>query len=211
MTLTISGYQITEQIYESANSLVFRAISKENVWNPTSGVLKIIDFGISTRLSRQHLSLKNPDGLEGTLAYMSPEQTGRMNRALDYHTDFYSLGVTFYELLTGRLPFEIDDPLALVHAHLAKIPVPVADMNPDIPLILSDIVMKLLAKNAEERYQSAFGVKADLERCLAAMKGRRGLHGLEDLCFTLGRDDHSGQLARRETARAVPFRRRGTA
>ena len=93
-----------------------------------------------------------------------------MNRAVDYRADLYSLGVTFYELLAGRLPFESDDPLALVHAHLAKAPRTITDLNPDLPPILSDIVMKLLSKNAENRYQSASGLQADLQRCLNCLQ-----------------------------------------
>jgi len=132
--------------------------------NPTTGVVKIIDFGISTQLSRQHLALKNPAVLEGTLAYMSPEQTGRMNRALDYRSDFYSLGATFYELFTGQLPFETTDAMELVHCHIAKQPTPPHQINPDLPPILSQIIFKLLEKTAEARYQSAWGLKADLEK-----------------------------------------------
>ncbi len=103
--------------------------------------------------------------LEGTLAYLSPEQTGRMNRMLDYRTDFYSLGVTFYELLTGQLPFPTQDILELVHCHIAKPPIPVHKLNATIPKPISGIILKLMAKNAEDRYQSAWGIKADLERC----------------------------------------------
>jgi PAS domain S-box-containing protein len=110
-------------------------------------------------------TLKSPHVLEGTLAYISPEQTGRMNRWLDYRTDFYSLGVTFYELLTGQLPFPTTDILELVHCHIAKQPVPPHELNAAIPRPVSDIILKLMAKNAEERYQSASGIKADLERC----------------------------------------------
>ncbi len=104
--------------------------------------------------------------LEGTLGYLSPEQTGRMNRGIDYRTDFYSLGVTFYELLTGELPFQSNDPMELVHCHIAKLPPLVHKINPEIAPILSEIVSKLMAKNAEDRYQSAFGLKYDLETCL---------------------------------------------
>ena len=150
-----------------SNNVIHKDINPGNiVFNPVSGILKIIDFGISTVLSRENPTLKNPNVLQGTLAYMSPEQTGRMNRTVDYRTDFYSLGVTFYELLTGRLPFETTDALELVHSHIAKQPVPPHQLNPEIPKALSDIVMKLMAKTAEERYQSAWGVKADLEACL---------------------------------------------
>jgi len=136
------------------------------VLNPDTGVVKIIDFGIATRFSRTNPTFKSLHGLEGTLAYVSPEQTGRMNRLLDYRSDFYSLGVTFYELLVGQLPFETTDVLELVHCHIAKPPVPPHELNAAIPRAVSDLVLKLMAKNAEDRYQSAWGIKADLEACL---------------------------------------------
>ena len=125
----------------------------------------LIDFGISTRLERSHQTLNNPNLLEGTLAYMSPEQTGRMNRSIDYRTDFYSLGVTFYQMLTGELPFPTTDPLEMVHAHIAKQPSLAHQINPNIPPVVSAIVMKLLSKTAEDRYQSAYGLIYDLEKC----------------------------------------------
>ncbi len=123
------------------------------VVNPATGLAKIIDFGISTRLPRENVAFRNPTVMEGTLAYISPEQTGRMNRAVDYRTDFYSLGVTFYELLTGRLPFETDDALELVHSHIARQPAPPHRLWAEIPEALSAVVMKLLAKDAQDRYQ----------------------------------------------------------
>src|SRR5919202_1555758 len=135
------------------------------VLNPATGQLKLIDFGLSTVLSRENPTLRNPNQLEGTLAYISPEQTGRMNRGMDYRTDFYSLGVTFYELLTGQLPFPITDAMELVHSHIAKQPTPPHAIQPEIPEPLSEIVMKLMAKNPEDRYQSAYGLKIDLEEC----------------------------------------------
>ncbi len=156
--------------------------------------VRIIDFSLASRLDLRVQYLGNPEWLAGTLAYISPEQTGRMNRVVDYRTDLYSLGVTFYELLTGQLPFDSDDPLALVHAHIAKAPRPVTALNPDIPPTISAIVMKLLAKNAEDRYQSAFGLQADLERCLAALTDLRGFENLEGLSFELGQDDYPGHL-----------------
>ncbi len=150
-----------------AANIIHRDINPGNiVLNPDMGVVKIIDFGIATQFNRTNPTFKSPHGLEGTLAYLSPEQTGRMNRSLDYRSDFYSLGVTFYELLTGQLPFETTDILELVHCHIAKPPVPLCEHNAAIPKAVSDLVLKLMAKNAEDRYQSAWGIKADLEACL---------------------------------------------
>ncbi|HBE18198.1 MAG TPA: serine/threonine-protein kinase PknK [Cyanobacteria bacterium UBA11149] len=147
-------------------NIIHKDINPSNIiLNPETGEVKIIDFGISSIFTKETPTLKNPDVLEGTLAYISPEQTGRMNRFLDYRTDFYSLGATFYTLLTGRLVFEISDPLELVHCHIARQPIPPHEINPSIPKIISDIVMKLLAKTAEERYQTGLGLKADLEEC----------------------------------------------
>src|SRR2546427_7337573 len=100
----------------------------------------------------------------GFTAYMSPEQTGRMNRSVDYRTDLYSLGVTLYELLTGVLPFASKDPLEVIHAHIAKTPTPPSHLDGRVPDQLSRILLKLLAKAAEDRYQSALGLKYDLER-----------------------------------------------
>ncbi|MDY7014429.1 MAG: serine/threonine-protein kinase PknK, partial [Cyanobacteriota bacterium] len=172
-TLSLSKFlNIAIKIAESLgqihnNHLIHKDLNSSNiVFNPATEQLKIIDFGISTQFNQENPTLKNPNVLEGTLAYISPEQTGRMNRSLDYRTDFYSLGVTFYELLIGQLPFETEDTLELVHCHIAKVPTPPHQINPDIPEILSEIVMKLLAKTAEERYQSAWGIKADLKECL---------------------------------------------
>jgi PAS domain S-box-containing protein len=150
-----------------AANIIHKDINPGNiVLNPDTGVVKIIDFGIATRFNRTNPTFKSPHVLEGTLAYLSPEQTGRMNRSLDYRTDFYSLGVTFYELLTGQLPFPTTDILELVHCHIAKPPVPPHALNATIPKPVSEIILKLMAKNAEERYQSAWGIKADLELCV---------------------------------------------
>ena len=162
--------------------------------DPKTRQVKLIDFSIATRLDLRVQHLGNPEELAGTLAYISPEQTGRVNRAVDYRTDLYSLGVTFYELLTGKLPFQSDDPLALVHAHIAKAPQPITELNPDIPPILSDIIMKLLAKNAEDRYQSASGLQADLERYRNHLQGPTGSLDPLGLHFNLCQDDYSGQF-----------------
>ena len=146
--------------------IIHKDINPANILiQPETMTAKITDFGIASQLAREDLSVLDPAVLEGTLPYLSPEQTGRMNRSLDYRSDFYSLGVTFYQMLTGRLPFEADDPMELVHNHLAKYPVPPGEVRPGVSPALSRIVMKLLAKNAEDRYQSASGLKADLEEC----------------------------------------------
>ncbi|MBD2002332.1 MULTISPECIES: AAA family ATPase [Cyanophyceae] len=170
-----------------AANVIHKDINPGNiVFNPDTGVVKIIDFGIATQFSRTNPTFKSHYGLEGTLAYLSPEQTGRMNRSLDYRTDFYSLGVTFYELLTGHLPFPTADLLELVHCHIAKHPVPPHELNATIPKPVSDMILKLMAKNAEERYQSAWGIKADLETgfCQFAETGQIDSiqMGIQDVC-----------------------------
>jgi predicted ATPase/signal transduction histidine kinase/GAF domain-containing protein/tRNA A-37 threonylcarbamoyl transferase component Bud32 len=166
------GIQIAEVLGKIHTAhIIHKDLNPSNiVFNPTTGQVKIIDFGIATVLSRSHPSLKSPQVLEGTLAYISPEQTGRMNRSLDYRTDFYSLGVTFYELLTQQLPFETLDALELVHCHIAKQPIPPHELNPEIPLVVSNIIMKMLAKNAEDRYKNAWGIQADLILCLMQLE-----------------------------------------
>ena len=160
--------RITDKLGDiHAENVMHKDINPSNiVYNRETNELKIIDFGISTVLPRENMTLKSPNHLEGTLAYMSPEQTGRMNRSLDYRTDYYALGVTFYELLTGRLPFETDDPIELVHCHIAKAPIPPHHIDPTIPEVISSIILKLMKKTAEERYQSIWGIQADLQRCL---------------------------------------------
>ncbi|WP_293121124.1 serine/threonine-protein kinase PknK, partial [Moorena sp. SIO4G3] len=150
------------------NRVIHKDIKPANILiNPDTKQVKLIDFSIASLLPREIMVLQSPNVLEGTLAYLSPEQTGRMNRGIDYRSDFYSLGVTFYELLTGQLPFPSTDPMELVHCHIAKQPPSVHSINPDIPTIVSDMISKLMAKNAEDRYQSALGLKYDLETCLS--------------------------------------------
>jgi serine/threonine protein kinase len=173
-----------------AANVIHKDINPSNlILNLETGQIKIIDFGISTLFTRENTPIKSPNVLEGTLAYMSPEQTGRMNRILDYRTDFYSLGATFYQLLTHQLPFETTDPLELIHCHIARIPTPPHQLIPAIPPTVSNLVMKLLAKTAEERYQSAGGLKVDLEECLSQLQ----LTGvISD--FPLARQDISGNF-----------------
>ncbi|MGI9284227.1 MAG: AAA family ATPase [Pseudomonadales bacterium] len=164
LELAVLITEALQQVHKA--NVIHKDINPSNIiLNQKTGQLKLIDFGISTKLSRENLTIQNPRGLEGTLPYMSPEQTGRMNRFLDYRTDLYSLGATFYKLLTGRAPFEGDDALEIVHQHLAKSP-KLPQRESKIPEVVSEIVLKLLAKNAEDRYQSAQSIKADLEICL---------------------------------------------
>ncbi|PQJ95796.1 serine/threonine protein kinase [Chromatium okenii] len=164
----------------NANHIIHKDINPANiVFCPDTAQLKIIDFGISTKFTKENSIFRNANLLEGTLAYISPEQTGRMNKSLDYRTDFYSLGVTFYELLTKKLPFSAQDELELVHCHLAKEAAYLTDLDPLIPVAVSNIVRKLMAKNADDRYQNALGIKADLERCLAQLQATGRIENFE--------------------------------
>jgi predicted ATPase/signal transduction histidine kinase/tRNA A-37 threonylcarbamoyl transferase component Bud32 len=170
--------------------IIHKDIKPSNIIiNPLTEQIKITDFSISSQLSRESSNLNNLQLLEGTLSYISPEQTGRMNRSIDYRTDFYSLGITFYEILTKVLPFQATDPLELLHAHIALKPVPPHQHRSEIPKIVSDIVMKLMAKTAEDRYQSAEGLKADLEICLSQLQTSGKIEN-----FPIGQLDKSGQF-----------------
>ncbi|KAI3593696.1 hypothetical protein D9X30_1423 [Cupriavidus sp. U2] len=153
----------------------------------------LIGFGIASRASRGAEPLPEASEIAGTLAYMAPEQTGRMNRAIDARSDLYSLGITFYQMLTGALPFAGSDPIDWVHAHLARLPAPPASRVATVPAILSDLVMKLLAKAPGERYQTAAGLLRDLQHCRQTLQA----HG--DIApFALGQGDHSDVFALRE-------------
>ncbi len=159
--------QLTNALhYLYQNRVIHKDIKLDNILiNPETKQIKLIDFSISSLLPREIKEIQNINILEGTLAYISPEQTGRMNRGIDYRSDFYSLGITFYQLLTGNLPFVSKEPIELIHCHLAKQATSIHQVNQQIPLVLSNIVSKLIAKNAEDRYQSALGLKHDLEIC----------------------------------------------
>ena len=160
---------ILDQLHR--REVIHKDINPKNiVRNPTTGEVKIIDFGLSMIQRRRQAVPDAQAALQGTLAYISPEQTGRMNRAVDYRSDYYSLGVTLYELLTARLPFETRDRAELVHCHIARTPRSPSEVDPNVPGVLSDLVMKLMAKNAEDRYQSARGLRADLEECRSQLR-----------------------------------------
>ena len=154
--------------------------------HPESQQVHLIDFSIASLLPKETQVLQSLNTLEGTLAYLAPEQTGRMNRGIDYRADYYALGVTLYQLLTGDLPFKVDDALELVHCHMAKVPQPVHQVNPTVPERVSAIVAKLMAKNAEDRYQSALGFKHDLEVCWAQWQSQAAITNFElgqrDVC-----------------------------
>ncbi|MEM8642224.1 MAG: AAA family ATPase [Cyanobacteria bacterium P01_G01_bin.54] len=165
------GIQLADALhYLRQQRIIHKDIKPANILiHPDTGEIEVIDFSIASLLPKEQQQFVNPNQLEGTLAYISPEQTGRMNRGIDYRTDFYSLGITFYELLTGELPFDSDDPMDLLHSHIAKAPPPPHEQAP-MPKVLSALILKLMAKNVEERYQSALGLRYDLERCLKAVE-----------------------------------------
>lgn len=188
-------FQIALQLVDILNTLhqhhiIHKDIKPTNIIiDPNTLKIKVIDLSISTQLEEEIQEGMNPDLLEGTLAYMSPEQTGRMNRPIDYRTDFYSLGVTFFEMLTGELPFRTKDPLELVYFHIAKMPPRVTEINSDIPEMLSAIVAKLMAKMPEERYVHARSLKADLEKCAEQWRAKKTIEP-----FELGQHDIQDHL-----------------
>lgn len=157
--------------------------------HPDTQQVKLTDFSMAVSVPPGKTYTANPDFMEGTLAYISPEQTGRVNRPIDHRTDLYSLGVTFYELLAGELPFPDTDPMALVHSHIAKTPPPLCQICPNLPPILSHITDKLLAKRAEDRYQSAYGLKSDLQTCWEQWQQNAEIQE-----FAIAQQDSSAQL-----------------
>ena len=170
--------------------LIHKDIKPANIlMDAASGGVWLTGFGIASRLPRERQAPAPPEVIAGTLSYMAPEQTGRMNRSVDSRSDLYALGVTFYEMLTGTLPFAAADPMEWVHCHIARQPMPPNERVGGVLGPLSAIVMKLLAKTAEERYQTAAGVEADLRRCLADLE----LYGRIDR-FPLGEHDGSDRL-----------------
>jgi serine/threonine protein kinase len=170
--------------------LVHRDIKPANILvNCADGQVRLTGFGIASRLPRERQLPQPPETIAGTLAYMAPEQTGRMNRSIDSRSDLYALGVTLYQMLTATLPFNATDPMEWVHCHIARKPVPPSERLGEIPVPVSNIVMKLLAKTAEERYQTAAGVERDLRRCLADWKTRGRIDD-----FPLGEHDTPDRL-----------------
>jgi PAS domain S-box-containing protein len=173
-----------------AHGLIHKDLKPPNVLvNPTTGKVWLMGFGIASRLPRERQSPEPPEFIAGTLAYMAPEQTGRMNRSIDPRSDLYAVGVTLYEMLTGILPFRASDPMEWVHCHIARQPVPPSERLPNVPGSISAIIMKLLAKTPEERYQTAVGAENDLRRCLVEWNAQ----GRVDE-FVLGQNDTPNRL-----------------
>src|SRR5271168_36815 len=170
--------------------LVHKDIKPANILvDPTTREVKLTGFGIASRLPRERQAPAPPESIAGTLAYMAPEQTGRMNRSIDARSDLYALGVTLYQMLTGSLPFTAADPMEWVHCHIARKPVPPSERLETVPAQLSALILKLLAKDAEERYQTAAGLERDLRSCLAAWKADRRIDE-----FALGEHDTPDRL-----------------
>jgi PAS domain S-box-containing protein len=170
--------------------IIHKNINPSNIiWNPETKQLNLIDFEHADEIPEQTASPQALSAIEGTLEYISPEQTGRMNRIVDYRADFYSFGIVCYQMLTGKLPFVASDTLGIIHLHIAGIAQSPHKLNANIPEMVSNIVMKLMAKMADDRYQSAFGLKADLERCLHEFTNTGTVNAFEP-----GMEDYTDRL-----------------
>ncbi|MBD2562415.1 MULTISPECIES: AAA family ATPase [Nostoc] len=180
--------EITSKLAQiHTHHIVHKDIKPQNILvNLETSQVKIADFGIAAFIPYEQQIVSSSSRIEGSLPYLSPEQSGRMNRGIDHRSDLYSLGVTFYEMLTGQLPFQGKDPLEWVHCHIAKSPPSPKKLNSDIPQMLCDIIIKLLSKVAEQRYQSALGLQFDLERCLKQLETTGEIQS-----FVLGEQDIS--------------------
>ena len=183
LTVALGLVELIRRLH--AGRVIHKGIAAPAIlFNPESGEVDLLCHGLASRIPRETRQLVHPDRLEGEPGYISPEQTGRMNRAVDYRSDYYSLGVTIYHMLCGRLPFEGADPFEVVHAHIARQAVPPKERRSEVPDALSAIVMKLMAKNAEDRYQSSVGLYEDLRTCQRAVASGEAIAP-----FDLGRDD----------------------
>ena len=188
LRLAISIAQAVGRVHDAG--LIHKDIKPGNVLAAAAtSEVRLTGFGIASPMRRERAAPAPPEVIAGTLAYMAPEQTGRMNRSIDSRSDLYALGVTLYELLTGSLPFTAVDPMEWVHCHIARRPVPPADRVKEVPGVVSAIIMKLLAKTAEDRYQTAAGLESDLRRCLAAWVAQRRIDD-----FPLGELDTPDRL-----------------
>ncbi|MFH0967660.1 MAG: AAA family ATPase, partial [Methanobacteriota archaeon] len=202
LSVAIAISHVLETIH--THHIIHKDINSNNILVcPPDNTVHIIDLGIASKLDARVQNLGNPKYLKGTLLYLSPEQTGRMNRVVDYRTDLYSLGVTFYEMVTGRLTFVSDDPMEIVHAHIAHHPTPPHEVNKNIPDIISKIILKLLEKNAEDRYQSVMGLHLDLSQCLAIGDDTDTIPS-----FVLGCNDFSERLLIPQTLYGVATERK---
>ncbi|UFW51988.1 MULTISPECIES: trifunctional serine/threonine-protein kinase/ATP-binding protein/sensor histidine kinase [Bradyrhizobium] len=169
--------------------LIHKDVKPANLLVTGADEIRITGFGLATRLPRERQQLEPPETIAGTLAYMAPEQTGRMNRSIDSRSDLYAIGVTLYRMLTGALPFTAANPMEWVHSHIARRAIPPAERRSDVPDAVSAIIMKLLAKTTEDRYQTAAGLKSDLAHCLAEWQARGRIDG-----FTPGEADRPDRL-----------------
>jgi hypothetical protein len=171
------------------HGLIHKEIKPANILVNEAGQVWLTGFGLASRLRRERPSLTAPQFIAGTLAYMAPEQTGRMNRSIDARSDLYSLGITLYEMLTGALPFIATDAMDWIHCHIARQPIPLRKHMPDTPPIVEAIILKLLAKAAEDRYQTILAVEADFRRCL----NQKIAHGHID-SFEMAENDRADRL-----------------
>ena len=187
LDLIIQVCHILHQVHHEG--IIHKDINPSNILITSRKQIYLIDFEIASRFTLRRPNLGNPERLEGTLRYISPEQTGRMNRSVDYRTDLYSLGASLFELFTGEPPFQETSAINLVHAHLAKTPPYPSNVKATVPPMLSEIIVKLMSKNPESRYQSAFGLMKDFEKCQELLATQSAVTN-----FELGQEDFSGKL-----------------